>query len=176
MTGHEIIGKVVQVGSEVTEFKVGQVSVWLFFLYTCSPSRSRRSSQRVGIGAQSGSCGECSACKSDNGPLNRRSVGVSKADDVLAPQNNIAPSAPIRTTRRGPRPERSSRAVTLVRCIAEHADARANEPAHIRAQEQFVFDIPEALKSEDAASMWVSLLIIKFNRNSSRPDSGFVEV
>jgi hypothetical protein len=29
----------------------------------------------------------------------------------------------------------------------------ADFSAHIRAQEQFVFDIPEALKSEDAASM-----------------------
>jgi alcohol dehydrogenase (NADP+) len=46
VTGHEVIGKVVEVGAKVTEFKVGQ---------------------RVGVGAQVGSCGECKACKNDNG-------------------------------------------------------------------------------------------------------------
>ncbi len=41
----EIVGKVVRVGPEVKEFKVGQ---------------------RVGIGAQSGCCGECKPCKTNN--------------------------------------------------------------------------------------------------------------
>ncbi|KAI5454536.1 alcohol dehydrogenase [Naganishia albida] len=45
ITGHEIVGKVVQVGPEVTEFKVGD---------------------RVGIGAQAGSCGKCNQCQHDN--------------------------------------------------------------------------------------------------------------
>lgn len=48
VTGHEVIGTVAEVGSKVTEFKVGQ---------------------RVGVGAQVGGCGECKACKNDNGPL-----------------------------------------------------------------------------------------------------------
>lgn len=45
VTGHEVIGKIVEVGKKVTEFKVGQ---------------------RVGVGAQVGSCGQCKACKNDN--------------------------------------------------------------------------------------------------------------
>lgn len=46
VTGHEVVGKVVEVGKAVTEFKVGD---------------------RVGVGAQVGSCGECKWCKDDNG-------------------------------------------------------------------------------------------------------------
>jgi hypothetical protein len=56
VTGHEVIGKVVEVGSAVTQFKVGQ---------------------RVGVGAQVGSCGECKACKKDLGESRWRSLGVS---------------------------------------------------------------------------------------------------
>lgn len=44
VTGHEVIGKVVEVGKAVKEFKVGQ---------------------RVGVGAQVGSCGDCGACKNN---------------------------------------------------------------------------------------------------------------
>jgi alcohol dehydrogenase (NADP+) len=44
--GHEVIGKVVEIGSKVTEFKVGQ---------------------RVGVGAQVASCMKCKPCLSDNG-------------------------------------------------------------------------------------------------------------
>jgi len=43
--GHEIVGKVIHVGDEVTEFKVGD---------------------RAGVGAQVYSCLDCSRCKSDN--------------------------------------------------------------------------------------------------------------
>lgn len=46
VTGHEVIGKVVEVGSKVSEFKVGD---------------------RVGVGAQVGSCGKCKSCKGPNG-------------------------------------------------------------------------------------------------------------
>jgi alcohol dehydrogenase (NADP+) len=46
VTGHEVIGKVVEVGKAVKEFKVGQ---------------------RVGVGAQVGSCGKCKACKTGLG-------------------------------------------------------------------------------------------------------------
>ncbi|ODV83952.1 hypothetical protein CANARDRAFT_9237 [[Candida] arabinofermentans NRRL YB-2248] len=45
VVGHEIIGKVVKVGSKVTNFKVGD---------------------RVGVGAQSQACLECKLCKSNN--------------------------------------------------------------------------------------------------------------
>lgn len=48
VTGHEVIGKVVEVGKAVKEFKVGQ---------------------RVGVGAQVGSCGDCGACKNNLGML-----------------------------------------------------------------------------------------------------------
>ena len=43
--GHEIIGKVIAVGDNVNEFKVGD---------------------RAGVGAQVSSCLRCSRCKEDN--------------------------------------------------------------------------------------------------------------
>lgn len=43
--GHEVIGKVVKVGSKVTTLKVGD---------------------RAGVGAQVWACLECDRCKSDN--------------------------------------------------------------------------------------------------------------
>lgn len=46
VSGHEVIGKVVEVGKSISEFKVGD---------------------RVGVGAQVGACGECKACKKDLG-------------------------------------------------------------------------------------------------------------
>ncbi|KAK6453715.1 alcohol dehydrogenase, class V [Scheffersomyces xylosifermentans] len=45
IVGHEIVGEVVEVGSEVTKHKLGDI---------------------VAIGAQSDSCGECTRCKSNN--------------------------------------------------------------------------------------------------------------
>ncbi|KAK0527666.1 hypothetical protein OC842_004794 [Tilletia horrida] len=42
VTGHEIVGTIVELGSKVTQFKIGQ---------------------RVGVGAQSDSCLDCEACK-----------------------------------------------------------------------------------------------------------------
>jgi threonine dehydrogenase-like Zn-dependent dehydrogenase len=51
VTGHEVVGKVVEVGSKVTQFKVGQ---------------------RVAVGAQVGSCHECKACKSGLGEWSLR--------------------------------------------------------------------------------------------------------
>lgn len=44
VVGHEIVGKVVRVGDKVTEFRAGDT---------------------VGVGANSGSCGECRACNRD---------------------------------------------------------------------------------------------------------------
>lgn len=46
VTGHEVVGRVVEVGKAVKSVKVGD---------------------RVGVGAQVGSCGECKWCKDDNG-------------------------------------------------------------------------------------------------------------
>jgi D-arabinose 1-dehydrogenase-like Zn-dependent alcohol dehydrogenase len=48
VAGHEVIGKVVEVGKGIKEFKVGD---------------------RVGVGAQVSACGECKACKRDLGML-----------------------------------------------------------------------------------------------------------
>lgn len=46
VSGHEVIGKVVEIGKGIKEFKVGD---------------------RVGVGAQVSACGECKACKKDLG-------------------------------------------------------------------------------------------------------------
>ncbi|KAH3685775.1 hypothetical protein WICPIJ_003238 [Wickerhamomyces pijperi] len=53
--GHEVIGKVVKMGPDVTEFKLGQ---------------------RVGLGAQAFSCQECSRCKADNDQYCEKYVGT----------------------------------------------------------------------------------------------------
>lgn len=58
VTGHEVIGKVVEVGSKVSQFKVGD---------------------RVGVGAQVGSCGQCKACKKGQGQ-SRQQFGGTIAD------------------------------------------------------------------------------------------------
>ncbi|KAK4684218.1 hypothetical protein P7C73_g5972, partial [Tremellales sp. Uapishka_1] len=97
VTGHEVIGKVLEVGSKVTEFKVGQ---------------------RVGVGAQVGSCGQCKACKNDN--------------------ENYCPNEPTdgyNTT------------------WPDKHEHQGGYSTHIRAQEQFVFPIPDEIKSVEAASM-----------------------
>lgn len=44
VVGHEIVGTVTRIGDKVTEFKIGD---------------------RVGVGAQRGSCLECRECKDD---------------------------------------------------------------------------------------------------------------
>ena len=46
VTGHEVIGKVVELGKNVKGFEIGQ---------------------RVGVGAQVGSCRSCKACKAGQG-------------------------------------------------------------------------------------------------------------
>ncbi|WVQ85492.1 hypothetical protein IAT38_007657 [Cryptococcus sp. DSM 104549] len=96
VTGHEVIGKVLEVGSKVTEFKIGQ---------------------RVGVGAQVGSCGKCKSCK--NGHENY----------CVQPVHGYN---------------------THWYDGAEH---QGGYSTHVRAQEQFVFAIPEGLESTDAASM-----------------------
>ncbi|KIR56154.1 alcohol dehydrogenase (NADP+) [Cryptococcus gattii Ru294] len=96
VTGHEVIGKVVEVGSKVSEFKVGD---------------------RVGVGAQVGSCGKCKACKGPN------------ENYCLQPVHGYN---------------------THWYDGSEH---QGGYSTHVRAQERFVFHIPESLKSTDAASM-----------------------
>ncbi|WWC68457.1 uncharacterized protein I206_102385 [Kwoniella pini CBS 10737] len=96
VTGHEVIGKVVEIGSKVTEFKIGQ---------------------RVGVGAQVGSCGECKSCKGPNEQYCRQPV---HGYNTLWYDNH------------------------------EH---QGGYSTHVRAQERFVFPIPDALESTDAASM-----------------------
>jgi hypothetical protein len=75
VTGHEVIGKVVEIGSKVTKFQVGQ---------------------RVGVGAQVGSCGECKACKSDNGETCTENVLGMKL--MMLPQSNTAQTLSTDTT------------------------------------------------------------------------------
>ncbi|KAH3685790.1 hypothetical protein WICPIJ_003253 [Wickerhamomyces pijperi] len=53
--GHEIVGKVVKLGEEVTEFKLGQ---------------------RVGLGAHAYACNECSRCKEGNDQYCTKAVGT----------------------------------------------------------------------------------------------------
>lgn len=60
VVGHEIVGKVIAVGSSVTEFKVGD---------------------RVGIGAASNSCGECVRCKNGDESYCRKRVDTYTGKD-----------------------------------------------------------------------------------------------
>ncbi|ORX34173.1 putative zinc-type alcohol dehydrogenase [Kockovaella imperatae] len=97
VSGHEVVGKVVEVGDKVTEFKVGD---------------------RVGVGAQVSSCKECKACKNDNETY---CMG-----HITHGYNTH---------------------------WAEGDEHQGGYSTYIRAQEGFVFKIPEALSSNDAASM-----------------------
>ncbi|TFK57319.1 NADPH-dependent alcohol dehydrogenase [Heliocybe sulcata] len=69
--GHEIVGKVTRVGSEVKGFKVGD---------------------RAGIGAQIGSCYSCRACKSDNENYCSKSINTyaSKYPDGISTQGGYS--------------------------------------------------------------------------------------
>lgn len=61
VVGHEIIGEVIAVGDEVTEFKVGD---------------------RVGIGAASSSCRSCQRCDSDNEQYCKQGAATYNSKDV----------------------------------------------------------------------------------------------
>lgn len=63
VVGHEIVGKVIAVGSDVSEFKIGD---------------------RVGIGACSNSCTKCSRCTADNEQYCSRSVGTYNEKDSFS--------------------------------------------------------------------------------------------
>ncbi|KAL6308675.1 GroES-like protein [Sparassis latifolia] len=96
IVGHEIVGVVIRVGSNVTEFKPGE---------------------RVGIGAQIGSCMKCQRCKHDQENYCREIIYTYNASypDGVATQGGYSTA--------------------------------------IRAHQQFVFAIPDALESRYAASM-----------------------
>lgn len=114
VVGHEIVGKVTRVGSQVKEFKVGD---------------------RAGVGAQVASCYECRACKSDNENYCPKSLSTyaDKYPDGVVTQGGYSTA--------------------------------------IRAHEQFVFPIPEALESRYAASMLCAGLTVfsPLKRNGAGP-------
>ncbi|SHO75990.1 Similar to S.cerevisiae protein ADH6 (NADPH-dependent medium chain alcohol dehydrogenase) [Malassezia sympodialis ATCC 42132] len=99
--GHEIVGHVTQVGKNVKDIKVGD---------------------RVGIGAQVGSCMNCHPCKHDN---ENYCIGDGKGH-MVDTYNSHWPDGSI---------------------------AQGGYSTAIRAHQQFVFPIPEGLKSEHAAPM-----------------------
>ena len=99
--GHEIIGIVSQVGKNVKDIKVGD---------------------RVGIGAQVGSCMNCDPCKHDN---ENYCVGDGKGH-MVDTYNSLWPDGSV---------------------------AQGGYSNAIRAHEQFVFPIPDAISSEHAAPM-----------------------
>ena len=101
LSGHEIVGKVTEVGDKVKGIKVGD---------------------RVGVGAQVGSCLNCPPCKSDN-------ENYCKGDGKNAMVD------------------------TYNSKYANGDIAQGGYSTHIRAHQQFVFPIPEAISSEDACSM-----------------------
>lgn len=124
MTGHEVIGKVVEVGKAVKEFKVGQ---------------------RVGVGAQVGSCGECGACKRDLGMYSSRTDmnvqtssrrGSGEMQTLTIAENYCVEPVHGYNTH-----------------WYDKSEHQGGYSTHVRAAEHFVFPVPEKLKSTDAASM-----------------------
>jgi len=103
VTGHEIVGEIVSMGSNVKGFKLGQ---------------------RVGIGAQSGSCGECKPCKTDN--------------EQYCPQGKDTYNA----------------------VWYNGEDCQGGYSTHVRAQQRFVFALPDEISSEHAASMMCAGLTV----------------
>lgn len=99
--GHEIVGIVSQVGKNVKDIKVGD---------------------RVGIGAQVGSCMNCDPCKHDN---ENYCVGDGKGH-MVDTYNSFWPDGSV---------------------------AQGGYSNAVRAHEQFVFPIPDAISSEHAAPM-----------------------
>lgn len=99
--GHEIIGKVTKVGKNVKDIKVGD---------------------RVGVGAQVGSCMECSSCTTgyENYCLGSKDGKKGTVDTYNAK-------------------------------YPDGAAAQGGYSTAIRAHQRFVFPIPEGLKSENAA-------------------------
>lgn len=105
VVGHEIIGKVIAVGDDVKDIKVGQ---------------------RVGVGAASNSCCACSRCDNDNEQYCGKGVptynGVDNFADGYVTQGGYS--------------------------------------SHSIANEKFVFPIPDALESEEAAPLMCAGLTV----------------
>ncbi|KAN0066313.1 alcohol dehydrogenase [Thecaphora frezii] len=99
--GHEIVGHVTKVGKNVKDIKVGD---------------------RVGVGAQVGSCMSCWPCKNNN---ENYCTGDGKMG-VIDTYNAVYPDGKA---------------------------AQGGYSTAIRAHQQFVFPIPEGIKSEHAAPM-----------------------
>ncbi len=121
--GHEIAGKVTQVGSAVKEFKVGD---------------------RVGVGAQVGSCMNCVPCKQDNENYCRGDGKRAMVDTYNAK-------------------------------YANGEEAQGGYSTQIRAHEQFVFKIPDGVKSEDAASMFCAGATVSRALNECSSDASFID-
>ncbi|PWN91190.1 GroES-like protein [Acaromyces ingoldii] len=117
--GHEIVGKVTKVGKNVKGIEVGQ---------------------RVGVGAQVGSCGTCNPCKTDH---ENYCIGDGKKG-LVDTYNSLYPDGKA---------------------------AQGGYSTAIRAHQQFVFPIPDAITSEDAASMLCGGLTVfaPLNRNGCGP-------
>lgn len=102
ISGHEIIGIATKVGKNVKDIKVGD---------------------RVGVGAQVDSCGECVPCKDEEEQYCQGSNGKGLVDTYNAQHNGCG------------------------------TPAQGGYSTNIRTQQQFVFPIPEKIKSEHAAPM-----------------------
>ncbi|KAF3914972.1 hypothetical protein ABW20_dc0110530 [Dactylellina cionopaga] len=100
--GHEIVGKVVNVGPKVSSVQVGQ---------------------RVGMGAQCWSCGECKQCKNDNETYCKH-----QKDTYGAPQMDV-------------------------NGLPEGTISQGGYSSHVRVNDFWVFPIPEKLASADVAPM-----------------------
>lgn len=118
--GHEIVGKVTKVGKNVKDVKVGD---------------------RVGVGAQVGSCMNCTSCNSN---FENYCLGDGKKSGVD----------------------------TYNARYADGSAAQGGYSTAIRAHERFVFPIPDAITSEDAASMFCAGLTVfsPLLRNSCGPN------
>ncbi|PCH43599.1 GroES-like protein [Wolfiporia cocos MD-104 SS10] len=103
VVGHEIIGKVTRVGDKVADIKPGD---------------------RVGVGAQIGSCLRCRACKSDY---------ENYCPDGIATYNSVYPDGVV---------------------------SQGGYATAIRANQQFVFPIPDEIESRHAASMMCAGLTV----------------
>ncbi|KZT74064.1 GroES-like protein [Daedalea quercina L-15889] len=115
VVGHEIVGIATRVGANVKEFKVGQ---------------------RVGVGAQIGSCMKCKRCKHGNENY--------CLDGMIDTYNSYYPDGVF---------------------------AQGGYSTAIRAHQQFVFAIPDAIESKDAASMFCAGLTVysPLRRNGAGP-------
>ena len=114
--GHEVVGKVLRVGDKVTLAKVGQ---------------------RVGVGAQVWSCGDCRQCKNDNETYCKHQVDAYGAKYPGAPETFVTQGGYSSHTR-----------------IHEYWYVNKLKTTYRNTADFFrVYPIPEAMASSDAAPM-----------------------